>query len=931
MKKWKMIPLLLMMLLGTYFNNTVIAKAGNNDKTDSDILLTTYVNEINDVYGFYTTSGYDVTGLKGDALLEKLAELMEVKHRYYNTYAELRSGLAYSDEDPNNSSNIILFYAGESFSNAWGQGSNYNREHVWPKNLSDGLYTKVDNSDRGAGADIHHLKPADPKVNSTRSNYAYADLNKSGTEIKYNNKGTGNYYENSKFEPRDEIKGDVARILMYMYTHYSSDVTANADRLDEDDTNTTSKTGSLDITKVVYTVEGTATAAFDLLLEWNELDPVDEFEMNRNNYCTSVTGTRNPFIDHPEFANMIWDDSYEGKGALSNIGEGGEVKSISINASSVNVSIDNFKLLQVTFNPLNANNRKITWSTSDASIAKVDNGKVIGISEGKATIKATTSNGKTASCLVTVSSTSGGNDEDETLPGNTVKYTIDSKTSVSTSGTAPKGTSASYSQIYTQKGQITIDKPATLTLSGYKDYKITGITLSMRSNKNKGSGHVEVTAGETKLCSTSDQSFKDWTGSYSDTFVDVTLDNIVEYTIKENEDIVITISASVNSLYIESYTLTYKDMSNIPVESVTLSEHSLDLYVGDSKSLTATILPENASDKTVTWSSSDDNIVTVNNGVIKGVKQGSATIKAASGDKEDSCVVTVKAKNESNVNSNKTYYQLVKDVSELKINETYVIAAYEEDVALSQTQNKNNRGQVSVNKQTDVNSYLYTDNLIQELTLEKGNVDNTYAFNTGSGYLYAASSSDNYLKTETKLSNNSSWSISITTAGVATITAKGEKNTHNILRYNKSSSLFSCYISGQEDVAIYKVSDANKLIDSWLEMRNDSDNSFCEYLYSANNKLTALLSEYDRLDNFGKNIVDNADDVTNNYGSCKIGHSIEYAKVRLSALENNQSSVDNILTSISLNEIILILIICLVSLVISYVCHISKRTTRFDK
>ena len=60
----------------------------------------------------------------------------------------------------------------------------------------------------------------------------------------------------------------------------------------------------------------TADAAFDLLCEWSESDPVDGLEITRNNYAASVTGLRNPFIDHPEFADMIWDESYNGGGPL---------------------------------------------------------------------------------------------------------------------------------------------------------------------------------------------------------------------------------------------------------------------------------------------------------------------------------------------------------------------------------------------------------------------------------------------------------------------------------------------------------------------------------------------------------------------------------------------------------------------------------------
>ena len=295
-------------------NKAIVVNAGANDKTPPTL---NYSSVNNDVEKFYTsTSSGSVTGLKGDALLEQLAKILEDNHKYYNNYGELRGGMAYSDEDPNNPSNIIYFYSGISHDNTWGsQGNIYNREHVWCKANSGGLFTssgsnKVENSSRGAGADIHHLRPEDASVNSSRSNKKFADLNKQATEVKYDDSiPTGNYQNSSYFEPRDGVKGDVARILMYLYTHYSTEVDENKDRANVSNSKTASQAGALTITSMVYTSDNTSQSAWDLLVKWNELDPVDDFEMDRNDYCTAVTGVRNPFIDHPEFARLIWSSS----------------------------------------------------------------------------------------------------------------------------------------------------------------------------------------------------------------------------------------------------------------------------------------------------------------------------------------------------------------------------------------------------------------------------------------------------------------------------------------------------------------------------------------------------------------------------------------------------------------------------------------------
>ncbi len=147
---------------------------------------------------------------------------------------------------------------------------------------------------------------------------------------------------------------------------------------------------------------------------------------------------------------------------------------------------------------------------------------------------------------------------------------------------------------------------------------------------------------------------------------------------------------------------------------------------------------------------------------------------------------------------------LVTDASTLKVGDEIVIAAKGADYALGTNQKTNNRAAAAVTK--DGNK-LKLGTTVQKLTLEKGKKDNTFAFDTGSGYLYAASSDKNHLKTEKVLSENGSWSVAIAD-GAATVIAQGS-NTRNIMRYNpntgKGDPLFACYKSGQQDIAIYKL------------------------------------------------------------------------------------------------------------------------------
>lgn len=159
---------------------------------------------------------------------------------------------------------------------------------------------------------------------------------------------------------------------------------------------------------------------------------------------------------------------------------------------------------------------------------------------------------------------------------------------------------------------------------------------------------------------------------------------------------------------------------------------------------------------------------------------------------------------DENISNTSIEYTLVKDVAELTVGSEVIIAAAGFAYALGTTQNTNNRAAASQEKSADSQTIAGPSASVQLLTITAGNLENTIAFSTGDGYLFAASSSSNWLRTEENLSNNSSWAVSIDSeSGVASLTAQGTY-THNILKYNSGSACFACYTSGQQDVAIYK-------------------------------------------------------------------------------------------------------------------------------
>ena len=148
-------------------------------------------------------------------------------------------------------------------------------------------------------------------------------------------------------------------------------------------------------------------------------------------------------------------------------------------------------------------------------------------------------------------------------------------------------------------------------------------------------------------------------------------------------------------------------------------------------------------------------------------------------------------------------WKLVTDASDLKAGDQIVIAAKDVNKAIGKnSDNGNNRTAVDITK--DNNNTITFGNLVKTITLGAGKKENTFAFEVEGDYLYAASSSSNYLKTKSTLDDNGSWTIAIASNGVATIKAQGTY-TRNTMQYNNGSTLFACYASAsQSPVCIYK-------------------------------------------------------------------------------------------------------------------------------
>ena len=344
---------------------------------------------------------------------------------------------------------------------------------------------------------------------------------------------------------------------------------------------------------------------------------------------------------------------------------------------------------------------------------------------------------------------------------------------------------ANYSQIGASK------KPATtITLTGTI---VKACTINSISSKWGGfsgtAGNIEISVNGSSYA----------TGKLNATN-DVTVGATNDIIVAAGDKIVITVTniAKGVKLYFLSYTYTESSGGGepeTPVVTIELDKTEATLNLEETLTLNATV--EN-SEETIVWASDKESVATVSNGVVTAIGAGKANITATVEGVTATCVVTVK-------DPNAPAWTLVTDASTLKAGDKIVIAGTGDNsnYALSTEQKSNNRGAVAATKTDD--KIEEVDNM-QILTLETGTKTGTFAFNTGSGYLYAASSSSNYLKTQTINNDNGSWTIAIAD-GVATVVAQGTY-TRNTMRYNynNGSPLFAAYASSSTTgalVAIY--------------------------------------------------------------------------------------------------------------------------------
>ncbi len=205
-------------------------------------------------------SGSASTGsVPSSALYRELKDLMTSNHKTITSYNDTRNLFQYTDceNSGKTSKKISSFYSGVAIGPAWDGGSTWNREHTWPNSKGEG----------NAENDIMMLRPTSKSENSSRGNKAYGE--------------GGSYYNpNSESGGKHDLRGDVARIMLFVYCRWGN-------------------------TSKMWGTSGVMESR-EVLLKWVEQDPVDTWELGRNDSVQSITGTRNVFVDYPELIFIMF-------------------------------------------------------------------------------------------------------------------------------------------------------------------------------------------------------------------------------------------------------------------------------------------------------------------------------------------------------------------------------------------------------------------------------------------------------------------------------------------------------------------------------------------------------------------------------------------------------------------------------------------------
>ncbi|MCR5332261.1 MAG: endonuclease [Lachnospiraceae bacterium] len=393
----------------------------------------TVCTELSEAAVAYYSGEYSIGSLSkltGDLLKSALHDLMTDTDKYSNkvSYSMLTKYFPYVDAE-DGKAGTVLFYSDALPVEATDtqKATIISREHVWPK-------SHASFHENFGGSDLHHLRPTDSIVNANRSSYCFGSVDKTDKNTRIDRLGDKNSgkiagwwnVEADRFEPLDNVKGDIARILLYVYVRWEEPNLVKDVEISVIDESQGQKNNN-DGKKVIESL--------DTLFTWMELDPVDTWEMGRNDLVQQVQGNRNVFIDHPELAYAMFERTTPGDVEIGkaqqkeyndpNAKSGQEDKNSDKNDNknadkdSSDTATDTTpaphanitkKTLKVGQNPFKikisylAKDAVVKYKSSSKSVARVTKtGKIKAVSEGSATITVTIKqNGKTYKSKIAV-------------------------------------------------------------------------------------------------------------------------------------------------------------------------------------------------------------------------------------------------------------------------------------------------------------------------------------------------------------------------------------------------------------------------------------------------------------------------------------------------------------------------------------------------
>ena len=513
------------------------------------------------------------------------------------------------------------------------EGDSYNREHSIPKSWWGG-------KEKDQGADPYIVVPTDGYVNNRRDSYPFGMV--SSVSYSSNNNfsklGSANptwgYTATSVFEPDNSVKGDFARIVFYAIAKYSGSY------------NWTKAEGVACFSGSASKNFGLTDYAVKLFSYWSNLDPVSDWERSVNDKVSAIQKNRNPFIDHPEYANVLWGDVP----GYTNYG-----------TKNVRISVDKLNLIEgrtATINAISSDSTGITWEVSDPNVVTLGtyvsgsgtNVTVNAVGEGNATITASSvMDGETYSDTLAVAVTKktlsyitiSGKYQTAFKPNDTYNHdglVVTATYNNSTSQVVTDSCSFSTPDM-SEAGNKTIT--ISYTEGGVNkttSYVITVDTLS----------HITATGAKTQF--KQGDAFVT-TGLIVTACYEVAVSRrVYDYTVSTpnmnvlgDQDVTVTYTEN-GETRTATYTITISESTEIRVQSVSLDKETLSMKVEGQYQLLATINPDNATNKKVTWTSDNPKVANVNNkGTVYAYSKGTSiiTVTTQDGGFTATCTVTV--------------------------------------------------------------------------------------------------------------------------------------------------------------------------------------------------------------------------------------------------------------------------------------------------